>query len=297
MNKYYFENDISNEEITYLKSIVKCNTTKKVGFYFTKNIKNINYYVKSKYSRACLACCEIKLFISTQYIEGVSACISSIINFLLEQDIKEYYSIITNKFTETNYKMMLYEPIYNIMNEGLRPDTYTLLSHDLRLINFVEIINNNVVSFNCQYIECGKRVDALDHRKCQIQRIKDDCEIIFETNKEYCNLINQYKDFIDSQRETSNKKQSRRMTKIFNKNSTDSKLQSTNPINCISSTILTKSKIITVVDKQYQYDIEFTNYYDSDQINSYLEEEFGQGRLSYKVDLKDNKTSITYVLN
>lgn len=273
-NKYYFENDISDEERIYLKSIVKCNTNKRVGFYFTKNIKNINDYVKSKYNRLRLANCEVKFYISTQYIDSVSGCISSVISFLLEQEIKEFYSIVVNKISKVNYKIVLYEQINNISGEG--KNVAYPLCHDPRLVNFIEVVNNNVVSFNCQYVRCGKWEYKLDHRnnKFQVNKLKDDCEIKFESDEKYCDLIDQYSDF----------------TTILHKTS-DKQYEFSLPMKLI------KNKTVTIVDKQNQYDIKFTNYDNLNQINKYLREEFGQGTLSYKVDLKDNKTFITYVLN
>jgi len=49
---------------------------------------------------------------------------------------------------------VLYEKIINIQNLGRSPPTS--LYHSPRLINFVEIFDNDVVSFNSQYVECGK---------------------------------------------------------------------------------------------------------------------------------------------
>lgn len=290
INKYYFENDISDEEKTYIKSIVKCNTTKRVGLYFTKSIKNVNDYVKSKYNNAWLSGCDVKLFISIQHMEGVATCISSVINFLLEQEIKKHCSIVISKFTENNYKMVIYEQIGNVYNEGTEikysySTVYNFLSHDPRLINFVEIVNNNVTAFNCQYVECGKIIDKLDHRNNEkkVIGLKDDCELTFEINKEYCNLIDQYNDFTNFQRETINKKPILDLPQ--------------NLIDCPLPIELIRNKTITIIDKENKYDIEFTNYDNLNQINRYLKKEFGEGILSYKVNLKDNKTTVVYMLN
>jgi len=56
-NKYFFEHDISDEEKTTLKSMISCKKyiCQKIGFYFTKNIKNIDDYVKSNYKNVYLA--------------------------------------------------------------------------------------------------------------------------------------------------------------------------------------------------------------------------------------------------
>jgi len=84
---------------------------------------------------------------------------------------------------------------------------------------------------------------------------------MFDINKEYCDLIDQYNDFINIQK---SKKIEPQMTKF--------------PVKLIMD------KTITIIDKENQYDIEFTNYSNFDQINNYLRDELGQGRLRYKVD-------------
>lgn len=268
ISKFFFEYDISDEEKVMLKSMITCKSIipKKLGFYFTKNIKNINDYVQSQYKNVYLANCNTKFFISTKEIQGVSKCLSSIIEFLLDQETKEYYSIVINKVGENIYKLVIYEQIINI-----KTDHTGVTSSDPRITYFLDIVNNVVTSFNSQYLSYYKYILVQNQSK---RIFTDDVELIFENNKEHYDLVDQYDDFVDYHN-------GQKVNKI-----TKNDL----PINLI------KNKSITIINKETQFTIKFTNCDCFDQIIKYLREQFGDGELNYEVDLKENKTIITYVL-
>jgi len=205
--------------------------------------------------------------ISTKEIQGASKCLSSIIKFLLTQETKEYYSIMINKIGDDVYNMKIYEQIINIKKDS--SSGYNKI-YDPRIIYFIDIVDNNVKSFNAQHAHNYSK--KFKPESTSFDALKDDSELAFDYNVEHYNLFDQYNDFINFKQKTITKKNN-----IL-------------PINLI------KNKPITIVDHENQFTINFTNCDSFNQITKYLQEQFGRGELSYEVDLRDNKTMIKYVV-
>lgn len=301
--KYLFDQEITEENKLALKTLTSsisenCN----IGIYFTTKTEDLT--LDNNYQHEILSNCKSIFYISTNEILEIIE-LSSIMSFLISQENDdacnfEYYIFATRENSDV-VKLVILKYVYykfNItkFNQGYEinngpytnripytKDTYNTKEKLLKLSvsYFMDIVNNNLKTFNVQ-IKLGiynEKVTHVDYKngehKADLKQMR-----IFESDKEHHNLIDLYNCYRDKLTK-SNVKQVQMHLNTFNSS---------------TSTIMDQmfDKTVTVYIDGAVMNLKFSGEDNFSKIFSWIKKRFGEGEISFDIDLKNNKETIKY---
>ena len=255
--QYYFDSSITEEEKLKLRNIIR-HGKENIAIYFSSEIINFteesltspqphkspvnNYYFNNPFVT----------FIISKDIFMISDHLESIIFFVanLKRCKSRSFNIVLNKKNDNNVNIMVYNAYSNLYLDSICYE--------------FEIINNNVILVRNGTVQWEYIREPKTYKKFH--------------NVISFNLIEQYNDFISSQ-------------KLLNINTESNDVNTNSKMNDL------QTNEIEVVIKNKSITVKLKGEFNFDKLDTYLIKKFGCGKYEYIFDLNTEEETIKYVID